>query len=234
MAHAPYLREKARELRVAKRLTIDELAERLALSRSTVYYWVRDLPIEGNTSRRTAAQRRATKAMPRRFAAVREAAYLDGVASFDILAEDPTFRDFVCMYMAEGYKRDRNTVSISNSDPAIMVMSQRWMRRLTAEHKVLRYAIQFHADQSLPELRSFWGATLGIDGGTISFQRKSNSNQLTGRTWRCRHGVMTIRSYDTPLRARLEAWMDRLRSEWTVESNLRDVAQPGSAHRLGR
>lgn len=50
MAHAPYLREKARQLRVDKKLTIDELAERLALSRSTIYYWVRDLPIEGSGS----------------------------------------------------------------------------------------------------------------------------------------------------------------------------------------
>jgi len=34
--HAPYLREKARQLRVEKKLTIDQLAERLALSRSTI------------------------------------------------------------------------------------------------------------------------------------------------------------------------------------------------------
>jgi hypothetical protein len=44
MAHAPCLREKARSMRVERRLTIDELAERLALPRTTIYYWVRDLP----------------------------------------------------------------------------------------------------------------------------------------------------------------------------------------------
>src|SRR6204780_1064845 len=48
MAHATYLREKARSMRVERQLTIDELAERLALSRSTIYYWVRDLPISGS------------------------------------------------------------------------------------------------------------------------------------------------------------------------------------------
>jgi predicted transcriptional regulator len=31
-------------MRIERQLTIDELAERLALSRSTIYYWVRDLP----------------------------------------------------------------------------------------------------------------------------------------------------------------------------------------------
>jgi predicted DNA-binding transcriptional regulator AlpA len=39
MAHPAYLREKARSLRVGRALTIDELAARLALSRSTIYYW---------------------------------------------------------------------------------------------------------------------------------------------------------------------------------------------------
>jgi excisionase family DNA binding protein len=48
MAHPTYLREKARQLRKERRLTIDELAERFALSRSTIYYWVRDLPIPGS------------------------------------------------------------------------------------------------------------------------------------------------------------------------------------------
>ena len=231
MAHASYLREKARELRVSKKLTIDEIAERLALSRSTIYYWVRDLPIEGDPDRRTAAQKTGTRAMQRKFAQRREAAYLDGVASFDALAEDPTFRDFVCMYMAEGFKRDRNKVAIGNSDPAIMVLSQRWIRQLS--QRKLSYAIQYHADQSLDELRRFWGSTLDIDGDMISLQRKSNSNHLTGRTWRSRHGVMTITSCDTVLRARLEAWMDRLRSEWTVELTIRGVAKPGIASALG-
>ena len=50
MAHPAYLREKARVLRAQRKLTIDELAERLALSRSTVYYWVRDMPIPGSGS----------------------------------------------------------------------------------------------------------------------------------------------------------------------------------------
>jgi DNA-binding XRE family transcriptional regulator len=36
MAHPAYLREKARSMRIERRLTIDELAERLALSRTTI------------------------------------------------------------------------------------------------------------------------------------------------------------------------------------------------------
>lgn len=113
MAHPSYLREKARVLRAERRLTIDELAERLALPRTTIYHWVRDLPIPGSGPGggfSTAAQRRGTRAMKRKYRLLREAAYREGVEEYPTLAADPTFRDFVCLYIGEGYKRSRHTV----------------------------------------------------------------------------------------------------------------------------
>jgi excisionase family DNA binding protein len=105
MTHPDYLRAKARQLREERRLTIDELAERLALSRSTIYYWVRDLPIPGSGPGRgwpEDAQRKGTRAMKRKYRLLREAAYREGVESYERLAADPGFRDFVCLYIAEG------------------------------------------------------------------------------------------------------------------------------------
>jgi hypothetical protein len=164
MAHATYLREKARAMRIQRRLTIDELAERLALPRTTIYYWVRDLPIPGSGSGGVwpeAARRKGTRAMQRKYRLLREEAYRQGEREFDALAAERTFRDFVCLYVAEGSKRSRNSVAICNSDSVVMRMSMRWMTRLTA--KRLDFSIQYHADQDLEELRGFWGASLGID-----------------------------------------------------------------------
>ena len=62
MAYPAYLREKARRLRCEQRLTIDELAECLALSRTTVYLWVRDLPLE-RSGRQNRGQRLGNAAM---------------------------------------------------------------------------------------------------------------------------------------------------------------------------
>lgn len=101
-------------MRIERQLTIDELAERLALSRSTIYYWVRDLPIPGSGSGGEwpeAARRKGTLAMQRKYRLLREGAYQEGLSSFDELMADPTFRDFVCLYIAEGYKRTRHSVS---------------------------------------------------------------------------------------------------------------------------
>src|SRR5947209_20531618 len=93
------------------------------------------------------------------------------------------------------------------------------LRTLTA--KRVTYAVQYHADQNPDEIRAFWGTILGIDGSTISLQRKSNSGQLNGRRWRCVHGVISLRVCDTLLRARLQAWIDRVRQDWALDSAAR-------------
>lgn len=212
MAYPSYVREKARQLRTEKKLTIDELAERLALPRTTIYYWVRDLPI-GKTEKETLAAFRAGRATKEIHRRRRAAAYEQGGREFSTLLAQPTFRDFVCMYIGEGYKRNRNCVSICNSDPAVMQLGVRWIRRLSERRLTLSF--QHHADQDPKEICAFWGALLGAEPAEIKFQRKSNSGKLNGRSWRSRYGVLQARVSDTYLRARLDAWMDCVRAEWS-------------------
>jgi hypothetical protein len=214
MAYPAYLRERARELRITKKLTLDELAERLALPKTTVYYWIKDLPL-GRPRRASAGQRKGNRAMQEKWRRLREDAYERGWLEYDELVRLPTFRDFVVLYIAEGCKRNRNRVSIGNSDDRVVAMAAGWLRWFSI--KPIRCSIQYHADQSLDALRSFWGDVLGIDGSTIALQRKSNSGELTGRTWRSEHDVLTVTAHDTLLRSRLQAWIDRIREDWALE-----------------
>lgn len=55
---------------------------------------------------------------------------------------------------------------------------------------------------------------LRVEPEGIRLQRKSNSGKLGGRFWRSEWGVLTVVSCDVILRARLEAWMDEVRSRW--------------------
>ena len=232
MAHPAYLRTKARELRIKKHLSLDEIAEHLALSKTTVYYWIADLPL-GRERRASTGQRKGNLAMQAKYRRLREEAYRRGWLEYATLILEPTFRDFVVLYIAEGFKRTRHCVWIGNSDERVVAMAAGWIARLSI--KPLIYAVQYHADQDLDELRGFWGGVLGIDGAKIRMQRKSNSGQLAGRTWRSVHGVLSVGVNDTYCRARLQAWMDRVRGEWptTLSSSVRGVAQPGSAPALG-
>ncbi len=218
MAYPLYLREKARELRREKHLSIDEIAERLALSRSTVYYWVRGMPLG---RRRRDNPHPGARKMLAKHRELRELAYELGHWEFPRLLAYPTFRDFVALYIAEGYKRNRNTVSICNSDAAVMQVGVLWMRRCS--RRKLTYWIQFHADQDLVELTAHWARALEISAGEIHLQRKSNSGRLSRRVWRSRYGVIAARTSDTLFRARLQGWMDRLQEEWVFEARLASI-----------
>jgi hypothetical protein len=130
----------------------------------------------------------------------RDEAYADGARSFEALSADVTFRDFVCLYIAEGYKRDRNRVAVGNSDPAVVCLCNQWVSKFA--RRTVSYALQCHADQDLEQLRAFWGHVLGAAPEAIALQRKSNSNQLAGRTWRSRYGVLTVTANDTLFRSK--------------------------------
>ncbi len=116
------------------------------------------------------------------------------------------------MYIGEGYKRNRNVVAIGNSDPAVVRLSAYWVRRFSSNP--VAFEFQHHADQEPQEICAFWSTILNVEPTAIRFQRKSNSGGLAGRSWRSRHGVLTVCTADTYFRARLQAWMDGIRAEW--------------------
>jgi DNA-binding XRE family transcriptional regulator len=64
--HPAYAARKALQMRVEKDLTIDEIAERLAVSRQTILHWVRDLPLK--KPRRVATLAQAHRNRPTRSA----------------------------------------------------------------------------------------------------------------------------------------------------------------------
>jgi transcriptional regulator with XRE-family HTH domain len=215
MAYPSYIKEKARQLRREKKLTIDELAERLALPRTTIYYWVRDLPIPGSGSGggfSNAARRKGNRAMKAKYRELREVAYDEGTTFFLHLDRQEGFREFVILFITEGHKRSRHAVSIANSDPAVVCHAAQWMRILS--NKPLIYSIQYHADQDLGKLREFWASQLGAAPDEIRFQRKSNSGRLASRTWRSEFGVLTVTVYDTYFREEMQAWVDWVRNAW--------------------
>jgi AcrR family transcriptional regulator len=207
----------ARSLRVEQQLTVDQLAARLSLPRSTIYYWVRDLPLRDGARDRAGgpsfhtcgaagqAPRKVTRALS-------DAAYEEGLATFAELSVQPTFRDFVCIYLVQGEQRDRTRVALSNSDPAVMRLVSRWLPRLTDRAPFL--LLRYDPDQSLNELRRFWSEATGTAPRAIRVHGSAGplpDDQLVPRP---SHGLLTIGVEDMLLRARLQGWMHRARESW--------------------
>lgn len=213
MAHRyDHLREKAVRLRTEQQLSLDAITERLSLPRTTIYQWIKDIPIPEKPKTQHLGQRQGTEAMQAKYAALREAAYQQGIAEAPNLLRDLSFRDFVVLYMAEGSKRQRNTVALVNSNPSIVRLAQRWIVHFT--HNKVDYALQYHVDHDEQELKQYWAGILGIEADIIKTLRKSNSNKLRGRQFRSPYGLLTVRVGDTQFRARLQGWMDYIQAQW--------------------
>jgi len=218
MKSLKHLRHAARRMRVDNDLSIDEIAERLGRSRSTVYYWVKDLTLEVRTGRtaQVAGQRRGTAAMKGKYAEARQVAYDDWYCRANELLADTEYRDFTVLYLTEGFRKTRNSVSINNSDPAIVAVAYRFL----AKHaeRPIEIKLHYHQDQDPQSLASFWGSILGVPAEAVKLAQKSNSSEMRGtKRWTSEYGVLTVRSHDTYLRMRLQALMDVLRLEWAPE-----------------
>lgn len=201
---------KARDWRVSG-MSLTDICERLKLSKSTVYYWIRDLPKIGRTEKQSEAQKQGTRALIRKCAKERQRRYCVAQEMIRDLSCERGFREFVILYLTEGYRRSRNTVAVANSNVSLVRLALRWLERFTS--RPVFFDLQYHADQNESGLRDFWGRELRIDPGKIRLQRKSNSGRMVHRNWRSEHGVLTVRTHDTGLRSMIQAWMDWLVTE---------------------
>src|SRR5436190_8591390 len=210
MRYQPEIKEEAVNLRKTQGLTLSELAETLRVSKTTVYYWVKGVPMAKVTSpeieavrlqRLRAAQLAGNAAMRAKYAARRQEAYDAALQTAHELVQDRDIRDFVVLYLAEGYRKSKNRVSLGNSNPHIVKVAHNCMRRLSTNPHFY-YSFQYHADQDPIQLSRFWAAYLGIAPEQIKSIPKTNSGQLKGRRFACAYGVFQIQVGDTYFRAR--------------------------------
>jgi hypothetical protein len=139
--------------------------------------------------------------------------YEQALRSYDDLVEQPTFRDFVCVYIADGYKRDRRRVALASADPDVARLAHRWIWRLTDKSPSL--SVRYTREHSCDELRRFWSDAVGERVESIR-ARRALAGALQ-HCWSARplHGVLTLTVDDRVLRARMQAWMRRTRESWS-------------------
>lgn len=210
-----HLKTKAIELRKQGH-TLNEIIEFLSLPKGTIYYWIKDVEPDIEELKRRKRRnvfltnKRAGKKHSLSAAKVRDSWYNEGITMYEELSKDTTFKDFIMLYLTEGYRKNRNSVSVANSNPTLVKLGFYWITKLSSNKIDLR--IQYHKDNDPQELIDYWQNTLNTNK-QITLQRKSNSGDLSVRKWRSVYGVLTVRVGDTKLRMMIQAWMDILEKE---------------------
>ncbi len=157
-------RAQAQDLR-AQGWTMQEIAEELRVSKSSVSLWTRHVaftprPRAGNRNR-GARQRGPNKQQLRKAAQIFNC-HLDARERLGRLTE----RDFliagVALYAGEGAKRDGD-VRLVNSDPRMIAFFCAWLRRFfEVDESRLRVRLYLHAGLNLHAANQFWATVTGI------------------------------------------------------------------------
>ena len=152
-------KDEARRLR-AGGMTMPDIAASLGVSRSSVSLWTRDVPI-------TAGPRRpAVGRLPNRLQRAKEAeiaALLEaGRERIGRLSDRDLLVAGTALYAGEGAKAD-GRVKLANSDPRMIGLHCRWLRRFFAvDESRLRVHLYLHAGLDLDGAIEFWSATTRI------------------------------------------------------------------------
>jgi transposase-like protein len=224
MLYSPKTKLKARQLRKNGRLPLAEIARQLEVPKGTLWYWLRDIPLTQEELKRQrvelasrGGQQRATEAMQRKYEKLRAEAYQQGLQEMHALSQHDTFAQFITLYIAEGYKRSRHTVSICNTDPRIMRFSWKWLQYLSKPDSTFRFNLRYYPDHNKDELGGYWANYLGnVSPKDIHATLKSTNRDPGYR--RSEHGLFSIESFDTLFRARLQAWIDSVHLSWETDN----------------
>jgi len=159
----------------------------------------------------TLARSQGTAAMVLKYATIRKEAYDVGLMSYPKHIKNPFFRDFLLVYLCEGYKRSQNMVQVTNSDPTIISLCYPIVKERTKNK--MSYFVHIHHDDNEQSVVKFWSELINIDASQIRVYRRPQ--KITNRKGKLPHGIFTFRVGDTSLRMMIEAWIVSLKKEWS-------------------
>ena len=184
-------REAARALR-AEGLTLQDIATRLGVSKSSASLWTRDvvftpqLPFEAS-----AARRRGPNTLQRRKEEEIAQLRADGRRLVGQLSDRELFMAGIALYAGEGAKTG-GAVKFANSDPALVAFFVRWLRRyFDVDEARLRVRLYLHEGLDLQRAEAHWVAVTNIPPSQFSKPYRAVADQSLRRTKHV-HGCATV------------------------------------------
>lgn len=213
-------RRKAIKLRQQGK-TFTCIKERLGVSKSTLSYWIKDVPLTLAQQEKISKDAKAKRieAYIRTVRERRKRIFEDyyRVAQKELLPI--SIRDFLMaglfLYLGEGSKSDWNQVCISNSDPAIIKFSTVWLTKILGVKKSdIRVAVHLYRDMDIERELNFWQKTVGVPRKQFwePYIKKTSSQKIDHPTFG--HGTCKISYGNTKLKrgiiAKIKVLLDEI------------------------
>jgi hypothetical protein len=163
-------REEARRLRAAGR-TLQQIAEELGVSKSSVSLWVRDVPFTPS-KRRWGPHRRPNPASVRKQVEIAECDEL-GRERIGSLSDDAFLAAGVALYAGEGAKRD-GEICFANTDATMVSFFCSWLRHFfEIDESRLRVRVYLHEGLDLDAAQLHWSKVTGIPRSQFGYSYRA-------------------------------------------------------------
>ena len=168
------LREEFVRLRVKEELSYSEIQKRLAIPKSTLSYWLKDMPLsKERVSYLRAKGRKNAEAKIEEYRNSMQVKrekedyriykrYIKKLEKI-IDSENIFFIAGLMIYLGEGDKKNRNRVNLANTDVEIIKFFLKWVIHFfDVSKKDVRIQLHLYENMEIEEQQCFWVEELGI------------------------------------------------------------------------
>ncbi len=198
-------RNKAIALRL-KGMSYSQIKEKLAASKSTLHYWLREYPLPEERIRQLRdwnAQRierfRQTMAEKRE---LRQLNVLKAVGrKIGAISHRELFIAGLFLYWAEGSKTSRYSISLTNTDPAMLRFFIQWLKALGVDITRLHGRLHLYTDMDVRKQTLFWAKQLNLPISAFRnpYIKRSDSTKRRNYKGRFGQGTCCLRFYSRDL-----------------------------------
>lgn len=202
MAISENIQNKIVKLYVKERLSAMQIAEKLAVSSSTVCYWLRKKNVEKRSISEAVTDLYLTKFNKKPFELKKV------VSKFD----NELKASGVMLYWGEGAKTG-NTVKFANSDPEMIKVFLNFLRRICGIHEDrLKALMHIYPDQNENELKAFWSKIASIPINRF-YRSHVHEGKIGTYKNKSHWGTIAINYPDKKLLKVLLSWIDQYKKE---------------------
>ena len=199
-------------------MSYSQIKEVLKVSKSTLSLWLQNYPLskervselQGRNERRI-ERCRETKAKKRqkRLDSVSESMR----AEIDELTKRELFISGLFLYWAEGAKASRNTLCLTNTDPAMLRFFSEWFESQGVHRSRLRCYLHLYADMDIDRATEFWSEALDIPVTAFRkpYVKASFKDKRKNYKGRFGYGTCNLILYDRTMYERVMMGMHRIR-----------------------
>jgi len=167
------LREKAIQLRIKEELSYSEIKKRLKVSKSTLSYWLREIPLSRekvlelrrkNWSKGEASREKFRITMREKRNQNAKFIYEKQVEKLKNLSKDALFVAGLMVYLGEGDKKNNYRIALANTDPFMIKFFVKWLVDFMNVQKIkLRAELHLYENMDVVKEKKFWKKELDFE-----------------------------------------------------------------------